>query len=81
MIDYLNLKNSYIAALQMGLMLNPGYEEAKHGNDLLHKLCENCVENSNYSDLDKQNMKRELERVKETLSQEIEHYFHSAQWK
>ena len=33
MIDYLNLKNSYIAAIQMGLMLNAGYEEAKHGNE------------------------------------------------
>ena len=72
MIDYLNLKNSYIAAIQMGLMLNAGYEEAKHGNDLLHKFCENCVDNSNYSETDKQDMKRDLELVKEMLSQEIE---------
>lgn len=60
----------------MGLMMNAGYEEAKRGNDLLHKFCENCVDNSNYSDLDKQNMKQELELVKEALSQEIERYFH-----
>ena len=72
MIDYLNLKNSYIAAIQMGLMLNAGYEEAKRGNDLLHKFCENCIDNSNYSDADKQNMKHDLEFVKEALSQEIE---------
>lgn len=72
MIDYLNLKNSYIAAIQMGLMLNAGYEEAKHGNDLLHKFCENCVDNSNYSEKDKQDMKRDLELVKEILSQAIE---------
>lgn len=72
MIDYLNLKNSYIAAIQMGLMLNAGYEEAKRGNDLLHKFCENCIDNSNYSELDKQNMKRDLELVKEALVQEIE---------
>ena len=77
MIDYLNLKNSYIAAIQMGLMLNAGYEEAKRGNDLLHKFCENCVDNSNYSDMDKQNMKNDLELVKEALSQEIEHRFRS----
>lgn len=79
MIDYLNLKNSYIAAIQMGLMLNAGYEEAKRGNDLLHKFCENCIDSSNYSDTDKQNMKHDLELVKETLSQEIEHRFHVVQ--
>lgn len=72
MIDYLNLKNSYIAAIQMGLMLNAGYEDAKRGNDLLHKFCEKCIDNSNYSEQDKQNMKRDLELVKEALSQEIE---------
>lgn len=60
----------------MGLMQNAGYEEAKRGNDLLHKFCENCVDNSNYSDSDKQNMKQEPELVKEALSQEIERYFH-----
>ncbi len=71
MIDYLNLKNSYIAAIQMGLMLNAGYEEAKRGNDLLHKFCENCIDNSNYNESDKQNMKHDLELVKEVLSREI----------
>ena len=76
MIDYLNLKNSYIAAIQMGLILNAGYEDAKRGNDLLHKFCENCIDNSNYSEQDKQNMKRDLELVKEALSQEIELRFH-----
>ena len=72
MIDYLNLKNSYIASIQLGLVLNAGYEEAKRGNDLLHKFCENCIDNSNYSERDKQDMKRDLELVKEMLSQEIE---------
>ena len=75
MIDYMNLKNSYIAAIQMGLMLRAGYEESKRGNDLLHKFCENCVDNSNYGELDKQNMKRDLELIKEALSQEIERRF------
>lgn len=79
MIDYLNLKNSYIAAIQMGLILNAGYEEAKRGNDLLHKFCENCIENSNYNEQDKQAMKHDLELVKETLSKEIELRFHNAQ--
>lgn len=76
MIDYQNLKNSYIAAIQTGLMLNAGYEEAKRGNDILHKFCENCVDNSDYSDLDKQYMKNDLELIKETLSKEIELCLH-----
>ncbi len=79
MIDYLNLKNSYIAAIQMGLMLNSGYEEAKRGNDLLHKFCENCIDNSNYHEGDKQKMKHDLEIVKEALSKEIEFRFRSTQ--
>lgn len=77
MIDFFNLKNSYIAALQMGLMLNAGYEEAKRGNDLLHKFCENCIDNSNYSERDKEDMKHDLKLVKETLSLEIERHFQS----
>ena len=79
MIDYLNMKKCYIAAIQVGLTLNAGYEEAKHGNDLLHKFCENCVDNSLYGEADKQDMKRDLELVKEALSQEIEIRFHGAQ--
>ena len=79
MIDYLNMKKCYIAAIQVGLALNAGYEEAKHGNDLLHKFCENCVDNSLYGEADKQDMKRDLELVKEALSQEIEIRFHGAQ--
>ena len=79
MIDFLNLKNSYIAAIQMGLLLNAGHEEAKRGNDLLHQFCENCVDNSNYSEQDKQAMKHDLKLVKEALSKEIELRFHIAQ--
>ena len=79
MIDYLNLKNRYIAAIQMGLLLNAGYEDTKRGNELLHKFCENCVENSKYSELDKHNMKIDLEILKETLSREIELHFRSSQ--
>ncbi len=76
MIDYLNLKNRYIRAIRMGLMLSAGYEDAKRGNDFLHKFCENCVDNSYYSEKDKQDMKRDLEFVKAMLSQEIELRFH-----
>lgn len=77
MIDYLTLKNSYIGAIQMGLEL--GFPDPKQGNELLHKFCENCVDNSNYSDQDKHDMKLDLDLLKETLSQEIELYIHGAQ--
>ena len=79
MIDYLSMKKCYIAAIQVGLALNAEYEEAKRGNDLLHKFCENCIDNSLYGEADKQDMKRDLELVKEALSQEIETRFHGAQ--
>ena len=79
MIDFQNLKSSYIAAKQMGLLLNASYEETERGDDLLHKFCEYCVDNSNYSDVDKQNMKLELELVKGALLQEIELRFRSSQ--
>lgn len=75
MIDYQNLKNSYITALHMGIALNASHEEAKRGNDILHKFCENCVDNSNYSEQDKQRMKHDLALLKEALEQEIKQRF------
>lgn len=77
MIDYENLKRCYIGAFQMGLDL--GFSNPKQGNELLHKFCENLVDNSNYSEFDKQKMKQDLELVKETLSQEIELRFRGTQ--
>ena len=77
MIDYENLKRCYIGAVQMGLSL--GLPNPKQGNEILHKFCENVVDNSNYSESDKQQMKQDLELVKETLSQEIEHRLHGVQ--
>lgn len=71
MIDYTNLKNCYIAAVQMGLLL--GFPDPKQGNDLLHDFCEKLIDTSDYSEFDKQKMKNELNVVKETLSIEIQH--------
>ena len=76
MIDYQNLKASYIAMIQIGLEL--GFTDPKQGNELLHEFCEKLVENSDYSDSDKQDMKNELEVVKETLSIEIEQFLNDA---
>ena len=70
MFDYTTLKNSYIATVQIGLEL--GFSDPKQGNDLLHDFCEKLVENSNYSEFEKQNMKRDLDLVNNALSQEIE---------
>ena len=70
MINYIDLKNSYIATIQMGLKLR--FPNPKQGNELLHKFCEDLIDKSHYSENDKQIMKQELKLVKETLSQEIE---------
>lgn len=75
MIDFTVLKKSYITTIQFGLLRNTGYGEVKRGNEVLHRFCEYLIDNSNYSDLDKQNMKHELELLKETLSKEIEQYY------
>lgn len=79
MIDYQNLRNSYITALHMGIALNASYEEAKRGNDILHKFCENCVDSSNYSEQEKQRMKHDLELLKEALTKEIQKYYTGTQ--
>ena len=72
MINYIDLKNSYITTIQMGLKLK--FPNPKQGNELLHKFCEDLIDNSHYSENDKQIMKQELKLVKETLSQEIEQW-------
>ena len=43
MNEFDNLKNSYIATIQLALAMNVNYSEAKHGNELLHKFCENYM--------------------------------------
>lgn len=75
MTEFDNPKSSYISAIQFGLTMGAEYNEAKHGNDILHKFCENLIDNSNYNDLCKTEMKNELDLVKETLSQEIESFY------
>lgn len=72
MIEYPDLKNCYIKAVQMGLCF--GFPDPKNGNELLHKFCENLVETSNYSDQEKQKMKNDLELVKESLEKEIQQF-------
>lgn len=75
MTEFDNLKSTYIAIVQLGLATNVSYHESKQGNNLLHKFCENFVENSNYLDSAKTAMKQELELIKEALSKEIEAFY------
>ncbi len=72
MTEFENLKSSYISAIQYGLGVGAGYNQAKYGNDVLHKFCEKIIDNSNYCESDKSSMKNELEIIKEILSKEIE---------
>ena len=71
MTEFNNLKRSYSLAMQFVLARNLGYHEAKASNEALHKFCENMVENSFYSDMDKAAMKMQLDLLKDALSEEI----------
>ncbi len=75
MTEFNNLKRSYITVIQLSLGLNTPCEEVKRGNDILHRFCENLVENSVYPDDEKRSMKNELEIVKGTIAQEIEAFY------
>ncbi len=72
MTEFDNLKRSYISAIQWGLTARVGYNESKQGNEVLHKFCENLIDNSDYNDSNKMTMKHELKIIKEALSKEIE---------
>lgn len=75
MTEFENLKNSYITVVQLGLTARAGYDESKRGNEVLHKFCENFIDNSNCSNPEKTTMKHELEIIKEALSKEIESFY------
>ena len=77
MNEFDNLKNGYISAMQWGLTARVGYSESKRGNDILHKFCENLIDNSNYNECNKMMMKHEIEIIKETISKEIDSFYKS----
>lgn len=73
MTEFDNLKNSYASAIQFGLVTNFGCQSCKTANEIIHRLCETYVDNSDC--LDKATMKQELAILKESFSQEIEAYY------
>lgn len=75
MTEFDNLKGSYAATVQLGLMVNVSYQESKYGNELIHEFCKRLIESSNYQSSEKATMKEELGRLKETLAKEIESYY------
>ena len=56
MTEFDNLKNSYASAIQFGLVTNFGYQNCKTANEIIHRLCETYVDNSDR--LDKAAMKQ-----------------------
>ena len=72
MTEFDNLKSSYTTAVQFGLAMNVGYQSSKHGNEMLHELCKQLVENSNYQDSEKMAMKQELEILKDALGEKFD---------
>ena len=75
MTDFNILKNSYATTVQFGLTVNAGYQASKHGNEMLHELCKQLVENSNYHNSEKIAMKQELEILKDVLGGEIDAFY------
>lgn len=74
MTEFENLKRNYVLTIQIGISSSSkiSYNEAKQGNDVLHKFCENLIEGSIYDDETKKQMKHELKLLKEALTEEIE---------
>ncbi len=72
MNEFNKLSDSYITTIHLGVECGATYNEAKHGNGLLHRFCSHFVDNSSYSEIDKQKMKQELEQVKDVIAQEID---------
>lgn len=75
MTEYDNIKNRYISTIHLGLTMGVNYNEAKNGNELLHKFCESLIDNSIYTDADKKAMKYDLKITKEVLTKEIETFY------
>lgn len=79
MTEFENLKRSYASVLQYGMIMGANKSEAKQGNEIVHKFCETLVENSMYSDNDKNYMKNELQLLKQELDDEIEAAYNKRQ--
>ena len=72
MTEFDRLKNGYITVIQFAFASGVSKQDAKHGNDVLHKFCETLVDNSNYLDSEKHKMKEELSSIKHKMDLEIE---------
>lgn len=75
MTEFEKLKNSYISSVQAGMILGVDYNGCRRAIDVLHKIYENLIDNSNCIEIDKMIMKYELELIKEALSEEIKSYY------
>lgn len=75
MTEFEKLKNSYISSVQAGMILGVDYNGCRRAIDVLHKIYENLIDNSNGIEIDKTIMKYELELIKEALLREAECYY------
>lgn len=75
MTEFEKLKNSYISSVQAGMILSVDYNGCKRAIDVLHKIYENFIDNSNCIDIDKTVMQYELKLIKEALLREAECYY------
>ena len=70
-----DLKSSYAMLIQSALILGASRDTLKHGNEILHHSCRQIVDGSAFDQQVKQQMKNELDQLKNLLDFEIEGHF------
>lgn len=75
MTEFDNMKRSYSSTIHLALTTGATRSEVKNGNEIIQKFCEFVIENSNYHDSDKTQMKHELALFEAFHEQKINRYF------
>lgn len=72
MIDFEYLKNSYISAIHVGILGRLDTTSLKYGNEMLSHFCKQLISDSQYYATDKENMKNQIDLLKQFIDREIE---------
>lgn len=76
MIEFENLKGSYISAMNVGILGRLDTASLKYGNEILSHCCKQLISDSQYYATEKENMKNQIDLLKQTIDKEIESSYH-----
>lgn len=76
MTEFENLKNSYISAMNVGILGRLDTASLKYGNEILSYFCKQLISDSQYSATEKENMKNQIDLLKQSIDKEIESSCH-----